>query len=124
MLQPPVQPSGSKTRNAIWKHHPLADFDAKIGCGRIRNHLENPVNQLVQHEHFGTSDFNDIVDRVARSHLSNGVRHITGSHRLDKDRWGAYGMAFGRYKRDGANEFKELRGGQQRVRDRRDLGNF
>src|SRR6476660_336794 len=103
----------------------LAQLRAEVARLRIGDHItwivacaEVSSDELVQTEPLWARYLDDTVQRRSDSDLADRARDIIGRDRLDENRRQAHRVAIGCIVSDALDEFEELRGMDDRVRDR------
>ena len=85
---------------------------------RIVARAKEPLDESVEMERFGPADFNGAIQGSARRNPRDRTRDIVRRNRLDEHRRHTNGVAVGGGVGDALQELEELRGLDDRVRDR------
>ena len=124
--EPVVEPDFTEFCFVAGEKRPFAQLGPEVTRMRIRNNFtrivlraQDTLDKSVEIERLGPTHFNGAIQRSARRNLRDHTRNIVGSDRLDEHRWHANGAAVAGGVRDGFQELEELRGLDNRVRDRR-----
>src|SRR5262245_20805621 len=124
--EPVLEPYRAELGIGSGNKHPFAQFGPEVACLWIADHFAGIVlcakpqtNELVEAKPFGPCDFNHAIHGFAYRDLGHGAGNIIRRHRLDEDRGETNAIAVGCRRSNALYELEELRGMNDRVRNRR-----